>query len=136
MSIDEIQNEIIQEFELYDEWMDKYKQIIEMGAELPELDRALKTDENIVKGCQANVWLNCEYIDGKLYFKADSDAIITKGLIALLLRIYSGQSPDDILNSDLYSIDKIKLKEHLSPNRANGLSAMYNRIKMCDFKKY
>ncbi|MFQ5334488.1 MAG: SufE family protein [Flavobacteriales bacterium] len=130
MNITETQNEIIEEFELFDDWMDKYEHIIEIGTALPAMEASLKTEENLVKGCQSNVWLNAEVKGGKLIFTADSDALITKGLIGLLLRVFSGQNPNEILQSELFFINRLGLSDHLSPNRANGLSAMVNRIKM------
>lgn len=130
MNITETQNEIIEEFELFDDWMDKYEHIIEIGNALPAMEASLKTEENLVKGCQSNVWLNAEVKGGKLILTADSDALITKGLIGLLLRVFSGQNPNEILQSELFFINRLGLSDHLSPNRANGLSAMVNRIKM------
>ncbi len=130
MTIKEKQDQIIEEFAMFDEWMDKYENIIDYGKELEGLDDSDKTDENIVRGCQSNVWLTATEKDGKLIFNADSDAIITKGIIGLLLEIFSGHTPQEIATTELYAIDKIGLKEHLSPNRANGLTSMVNKIKM------
>lgn len=128
-SIDNIENQIVEEFSLFDDWMDKYEYIIELGKNLPLIDEKFKTEEYKVKGCQSQVWLNAEMKDGKLIYKADSDAIITKGLIALLIRVMSGQKPEDIANAKLEFINKIGMKEHLSPNRSNGLMSMINYMK-------
>lgn len=130
MIIDELQEEIIDEFDMFEDWMERYEYIIEMGKSLPLIDEKYKTNENLIKGCQSKVWLHANLIDDKLIFSADSDAILTKGIIALLLRVYSGQSPQDILNSDAFFIDKIGLKEHLSPTRANGLLSMVKQLKL------
>ena len=130
MIIDELQEEIIDEFDMFEDWMERYEYIIEMGKSLPLIDEKYKTNENLIKGCQSKVWLHASLIDDKLIFSADSDAILTKGIIALLLRVYSGQSPQDILNSDAFFIDKIGLKEHLSPTRANGLLSMVKQLKL------
>ena len=129
MTIQETQQEIVEEFALFDEWMDKYEHIIELGKDLPLIDEQYKTDENLIKGCQSKVWLNADYIDGKINFKADSEAIITKGIIAILLMIFNNKTPDEIIKSDVSFIEKIGLKEHLSPNRANGLYSMIKQIK-------
>lgn len=128
-TINEIENEIIEEFSMFEDWNTKYEYIIDIGKELPLIDEKLKTDEYKVSGCQSQVWICTEFKDGKVYFTADSDAIITKGIIALLIMVLSGQKPEDILNSDLSFVEKIGMKEHLSINRANGLSAMINRMK-------
>lgn len=130
MSIEEIQEEIVDEFALYDEWMDKYEHLIELGKELPIIDNKFKTEENLIKGCQSKVWLHAEMKDGKIIYTADSDAIITKGIVALMIRAFSNQKPKDIANASLEFIDKIGLKEHLSPTRSNGLLAMVKQIKM------
>ncbi len=130
MTIKEIQEEIIDEFNLFDDWMQRYEYIIETGKSLPLINMANKTDENLIKGCQSKVWLHAEFDNDRLNFSADSDAILTKGIIALLLRIYSNQSPKDILGSELYFIDEIGLKEHLSPTRANGLVSMVKQLKL------
>lgn len=127
--INEIQDEIIEEFELFDDWMDRYEHIIEFAKDVPQIDEALKTDTNLVKGCQSKVWLAPEKNNDKLYFKADSDAVITRGIVGLLIRILSGHSPKEIADADLYALEKIGLKEHLSPNRANGLVSMINMMK-------
>ncbi len=130
MSIEEISNNIIDEFASFDEWLDKYAYIIELGKDCPAIDEKDKTESNLIKGCQSRVWLSCEHRDGRLWFKADSDAVITKGIISLLIRALNGQTPEDILAADLHFIDAIGLKEHLSPNRSNGLTAMIKQIKM------
>ncbi len=129
MTIDEIQDEIIREFEISDDWMDKYQMIIDLGNRLPPLDEKLKTDDNLIDGCQSRVWVYASIEDGLLHFQADSDAIITKGLIALLIRALSGHTPREILDSDLHFIDAIGLTQHLSPTRSNGLLAMVKQIK-------
>ncbi|MFN4233726.1 MAG: SufE family protein [Bacteroidia bacterium] len=130
MNLAERQEEIIEEFEFLTDWMEKYEHIIELGKNLPLIDPQYKTPENIIKGCQSQVWLHAELKDGKIYFTADSDAIITKGLIALMIRALSGLTPDEIINADLYFIDKIGLKEHLSPTRSNGLLSMIKQMKL------
>lgn len=130
MTIKEIQEEIIDEFSMFDDWMERYQYIIDLGKSLPLIDAAYKLDENLIKGCQSKVWLYSELQDEKLIFTADSDAILTKGIVALLLRVYSGQKADDILKADTNFIDQIGLKEHLSPTRANGLVSMIKQIKM------
>ena len=129
-SINSIQDEIIDEFSGFSDWMDKYSLIIETGNSLPALDEKYKTPENIIEGCQSRVWVHANYENGVITFEADSDAIIVKGIISLLIRVLSGQTPDDILNAELYFIDEIGLKEHLSPTRSNGLLAMVKQIKM------
>jgi cysteine desulfuration protein SufE len=128
-SIEEISDEIIEEFDMFDNWMDKYEHIISMGKDLEEIDESQKLDDYLVKGCQSKVWLSAVVQDSKLYFKADSDAIITKGIIALLVRAMSGHSPQEVANTDLAFIEKIGLKEHLSPNRSNGLVSMVKKMK-------
>jgi cysteine desulfuration protein SufE len=129
-SIQEIQNEIVDEFALFDEWMDKYEHIIELGKDLPIIEEKYKTDDNLIKGCQSRVWLHAELVDDKIIFTADSDAIITKGIVALIIRVFSNQTPQDIAVSDANFIDEIGLKEHLSPTRSNGLLSMLKQIKM------
>ena len=129
-TIEELSAEIVEEFSVFDEWLDKYEYIIELGKALPLIDEKDKVDDNLINGCQSRVWLSCSMQDGLLYFKADSDAIITKGIISLLIRVYSGQKPADILASDFSFIDKIGLKENLSPTRAGGLVAMIKQIKL------
>ena len=130
MTIKETQNEIIEEFALFDEWMDKYEHIIELGKDLPIIADQYKTEENLIKGCQSRVWLHAELVDNNIIFSADSDAIITKGIIGLVIRVFSNQTPKNIAESELFFIDQIGLKEHLSPTRSNGLLAMVKQIKM------
>ncbi len=130
MTIEEISNSIIDEFASFDEWLDKYAYIIELGRDCPVIDEKDKTESNLIQGCQSRVWLSCEHRDGKLWFKADSDAVITKGIISLLIRALDGQTPQEILDADLHFIDAIGLKEHLSPTRSNGLTAMIKQMKM------
>jgi cysteine desulfuration protein SufE len=130
MTIKEIQEEIIDEFNLFDDWMERYEYLIELGRSLPIIDQQYKLDENIIKGCQSKVWLYSEMNDTKIDFTADSDAILTKGLVALLLRVFSNQTPENILKADTLFIDEIGLKEHLSPTRANGLVSMLKQIKL------
>ncbi|MBT8261977.1 MAG: SufE family protein [Bacteroidia bacterium] len=130
MSIAEIQEELIDEFSLFDDWMDKYEHLIGLGKSLPLIDPALKTDDRIIKGCQSKVWLHAAMENDKLIFTADSDAIITKGIIAVLVRVFSGQSPEEIVKANTDFIDQIGLKEHLSPTRANGLVSMIKQMKL------
>ncbi len=130
MKIKEIQEEIIDEFAMFDDWMQRYEYIIDLGKNLPLIDEEFKTDDNIIKGCQSKVWLKGEENVEKIVFTADSDAILTKGIIAILIRVFSNQTPTDILNADMNFIDEIGLKEHLSPTRANGLVSMIKNIKM------
>ncbi len=131
MTIKEAQDEIIDEFALFDEWMDKYEHIIELGKDLPLIEEQYKTEENLIKGCQSRVWLHAELTnDNNIVFTADSDAIITKGIIALMIRVFSNHTPKEIAQSELYFIDQIGLKEHLSPTRSNGLLSMVKQIKM------
>lgn len=128
-SIKEIQEDIIAEFSMFDDWMQKYEYLIDLGKSLPLIDEQYKTDDNIIKGCQSRVWLHAEGDAAQAHYTADSDAILTKGLIALLIRVFDGQKPADISNADLYFMDQIGLKEHLSPTRANGLLSMVKQIK-------
>lgn len=128
-TINELQDEVIEEFSDLTEWMDKYQMLIDLGNDLETLNDKYKTEQNLIDGCQSRVWLQCDYVDGKLVFTADSDALIVKGIIALLIRILSGHTPQEILDADLYFIDKIGLREHLSPTRSNGLLAMVKQIK-------
>ena len=130
MSIQEIQEEIIEEFAMFEDWMQRYEYMIDLGKTLPLIAAEFKTDDNIIKGCQSKVWVHAELKDSQLEFTADSDAIITKGIIAILIRVFSNQHPKDILASDTSFIDQIGLKEHLSPTRANGLVSMIKQIKM------
>ena len=130
MSIQEIQDEIVEEFSMFDDWMERYEYIIELGKTLPLIDEQYKTEENIIKGCQSKVWVDGKKIDDRIIFTADSDAILTKGIIAILIRAFSNQNAMDILNANTDFIDKIGLKEHLSPTRANGLVSMIKKIKI------
>lgn len=129
-TIDELQNEVIEEFSDFDDWMDKYQLLIDLGNEQEELAPEYKTDQNLIEGCQSRVWLQADMVDGKIVFQAESDALIVKGIIALLIKVVSGHTPDEILNTDLYFIEKIGLKEHLSPTRSNGLLAMVKQMRM------
>ena len=130
MTIKEIQEEIIDEFSMFDDWMQRYEYMIDLGKSLPLIDEQYKLDTNLIKGCQSKVWLHSELNDGRLQFTADSDAIITKGIVAVLLRVFDNQTSDDILNAEMSFIDEIGLKEHLSPTRANGLVSMIKQIKL------
>lgn len=129
MTINEIQDEVIEEFADFDDWMDKYQMLIDLGNDLGTLDEKYKTEQNLIDGCQSRVWLQCDYVDGKLVFSAESNALIVKGIIALLIRVISGHTPEEIRDADLYFIEKIGLKDHLSPTRSNGLLAMVKQIK-------
>lgn len=128
-SLQDIENEIVDEFSIFDDWLDKYEYIIELGKSLEEYPEDRKTDDKLVKGCQSRVWIDFKVEDGKIFFNADSDAIITKGIISLLVRIYSGRTPQEILSSDFSVVEKIGLKENLSPTRANGLVSMIQMIR-------
>ncbi len=130
MTIDEIQKQIVEDFSVFDDWMDKYNYLIELGRDLEVLDEKFRKKDYLIEGCQSKVWLYPELIDGKLKFRADSDAIITKGIVALLIRVVSERSPEEIINSDLYFIDQIGLKQNLSPTRSNGLLAMVKQMKL------
>lgn len=130
MTIDQIQNEIISEFDMFNDWTEKYEYIIDLGKSLPVINDAFKTSDNTIKGCQSKVWLYAEYINNKLIFTADSDAIITKGIVAVLIRVFSNQSPKDIVDAKTDFIEEIGLKQHLSQTRANGLSSMIKQIKL------
>lgn len=130
MTIEEIEKEIIDEFAVFDDWMDKYAYLIEIGSGLEGMDEAHKTDDNLIQGCQSRVWFHAEMKDGLLYFTADSDAIITKGIAGLLIRVFSEQRPADIVKADLHFIDEIGLTQHLSPTRSNGLLSMVKQIKL------
>jgi cysteine desulfuration protein SufE len=130
MTIKEKQDEIIADFEFFGDWMEKYEYIIQLGKDLPLIDPQYKVDENLIKGCQSRVWLHAEYRDGKMYFTADSDALITKGLVSLVILVLSEQTPKDIVDSEIYFIDAIGLKSHLSPTRSNGLLSMLKQIKL------
>ena len=129
MGIIEVQNEIIEEFSLFEDWMQRYEYMIELGKSIELIDSSKKIDSNLIKGCQSKLWLHAELNNNKLIFKADSEAIITKGIAAVLIRVFSNQTPEDILNANLDFVDKIGLKEHLSPSRANGLISMIKQIK-------
>ena len=129
MTIQEISEQIVEEFSVFDEWLDKYEYLIETGKQMPAIDSEAKTSENLIEGCQSRVWLDCREEDGVLHFTADSDAVITKGIISLLIRVFDGQKPADIVAADLSFIDRIGLKDNLSPTRANGLVAMITKIK-------
>ncbi|MAZ72951.1 MAG: Fe-S metabolism protein SufE [Flavobacteriaceae bacterium] len=128
--IQSIQQDLIDEFSLFDDWMERYEHMISLGKSLPLIDPTLKTDEKLIKGCQSKVWLHSELKDGKVQFTADSDAIITKGIVAILVRVFSNQTPEDIVKADTDFIDEIGLKEHLSPTRANGLVSMLKQMKL------
>ncbi|WP_179333830.1 SufE family protein [Winogradskyella costae] len=130
MTIQEVQNEIIDEFAMFEDWEERYQYMIDLGKDLPIIDNKYKTDDNIIKGCQSKVWVHANMEDDKINFTADSDAIITKGIIAILIRVFSNQHPKDILEANTDFIDKIGLKEHLSPTRANGLVSMIKQLKM------
>jgi cysteine desulfuration protein SufE len=130
MTINEVQDQIIEEFSVFDDWMDKYNFIIELSKELPPFNPENKTKQNLINGCQSRVWLNAEMTDGKLVFTADSDAIITKGIVALLMRVFSNRTPVEIRETDLYFIDRIGLKQNLSPTRSNGLLSMVKQMRM------
>ncbi len=130
MTINELQDEVIEEFSDFTDWMDKYQLLIDLGNEQKPLDEKYKTESNLIDGCQSRVWLQADYSDGKISFSAESDALIVKGIIALLIRVLSGHTPQEILDADLYFIDRIGLKEHLSPTRSNGLLAMVKQIRM------
>ncbi|MEN9444269.1 MAG: hypothetical protein RIS47_1159 [Bacteroidota bacterium] len=130
MTINEVQDQIIEEFAIFDEWMDKYEYIIEIGKDVPPISEAYKTSQNLIKGCQSQVWLNAELIGPKIEFTADSDAIITKGIVGLLIRVLNQRSPQEILDTELYFIEQIGLSSHLSPTRANGLVSMVKEMKL------
>nr|WP_314753934.1 SufE family protein [uncultured Prevotella sp.] len=128
-TINALQDEVIEEFNDFEDWMDKYQMLIDLGNELEPLDDKYKTEQNLIDGCQSRVWVQCDVVDGHLEFTAESDALIVKGIIALLIRVVSGHTPQEILDADLYFIDRIGLRDHLSPTRSNGLLAMVKRIK-------
>lgn len=130
MTIEEVQQEILNEFSALDEWMDKYSYLIELGNELPALDESDRSGQFLIQGCQSRVWLVPEFKDGKIYFRGESDAVIVKGLVALLLRVVSGRTPEELLNNQLHFVDDIGLREHLSPVRSNGLLAMIKQIRL------
>ena len=128
--INQIQDDIIAEFSDFDDWMDRYQLLIDMGSEQPPLDEQYTPEQNLIDGCQSRVWLQADFIDGMVHFRAESDALIVKGIVALLVRVLSGHTPQEILDADLYFIDRIGLREHLSPTRSNGLGAMLKQMKM------
>ena len=130
MTINELQDNVIEEFSAFDDWMDKYALLIDLGNSLPPLEEKYKTESNLIEGCQSRVWLQADYVDGKILFKGESDAVIVKGIVSLLINIISGHTPQEILDADLYFIEKIGLKEHLSPTRSNGLVAMVKQMRM------
>ncbi|MBQ2043295.1 MAG: SufE family protein [Bacteroidaceae bacterium] len=130
MTINEIQDEIIEEFSDFEDWMDKYQLLIDLGSDQPPLEEKYKNEQNLIDGCQSRVWLQADMIDGKLHFQAESDALIVKGIVALLIRVLGDHTPQEILDTDLYFIEKIGLSEHLSPTRSNGLLAMIKQMKM------
>ena len=129
MVINEIQDKIIEDFYVFDDWMDKYEYLIDLGKDLQCFDEKNRSEQNLIKGCQSKVWLAAEFIDGKIIFTADSDAIITKGIVSLLIKVLSHQTPDNIISADLYFIEQIGMKQHLSPTRSNGLLSMLKQIK-------
>lgn len=130
MTINEIQDEVIEEFQDFDDWMDKYQLLIDLGNEQEPLDDKYKTDDNLIDGCQSRVWLQADLIDGKMHMQAESDALIVKGIVALLIRVLNDHTPQEILDTELYFIEQIGLKDHLSPTRSNGLLAMIQKIRM------
>ena len=130
MTINELQDNVIEEFSDFDDWMDKYALLIDLGNSLPPLEEKYKTESNLIEGCQSRVWLQADYVDGKILFKGESDAVIVKGIVSLLISILSDHTPQEILDADLYFIEKIGLKEHLSPTRSNGLVAMVKQMRM------
>src|SRR6185437_5958488 len=130
MPIQQTQDEIIADFELFGDWMDKYEYIIQLGKDLPMIEERYKTDDNLIKGCQSRVWLHADYTDEKLFFTADSDAVITKGLVSLMIKVLSGHTPKEIVDADIYFVDAIGLRSHLSPTRSNGLLSMLKQIKL------
>lgn len=130
MTINEIQDNVIEEFSAFDDWMDKYALLIDLGNSLPPLDDKYKTESNLIEGCQSRVWLQADYTDGKIHFQGESDAVIVKGIVSLLIEVLSDHTPQEILDTDLYFIEKIGLKEHLSPTRSNGLVAMVKQMRM------
>ncbi len=130
MTIQETEQQIVAEFANFDEWLDRYAYIIDLGRDCPVIDERDKTEQNLIQGCQSRVWLSCELRDGRLYFRADSDAVITRGIISLLIRALDGHTPQEILDADLSFIDAIGLREHLSPTRSNGLTSMLKQMRM------
>lgn len=130
MTINELQDNVVEEFSAFDDWMDKYALLIDMGNNLPALDEKFKTESNLIEGCQSRVWLQADYVDGNIIFQGDSDAVIVKGIVSLLIQVLSGHTPQEILDADLYFIEQIGLKEHLSPTRSNGLVAMVKQMRL------
>lgn len=130
MSINELQDQIIDEFSVFDDWMDKYALLIDLGNSLPPLDERYKTESNLIEGCQSRVWLQADYVDGKIVLQGESDAVIVKGIVSLLIQILSGHTPQEIIDADLYFIERVGLKEHLSPTRSNGLVAMVKQMRL------
>lgn len=130
MSINELQDNIIDEFSAFDDWMDKYALLIDLGNSLPPLDERYKTESNLIEGCQSRVWLQADFADGKIHFQGESDAVIVKGIVSLLIQVLSDHTPQEILDADLYFIEKVGLKEHLSPTRSNGLVAMVKQMRL------
>ena len=130
MSINELQDEVIAEFADFDDWMDKYALLIDLGNALEPLDEKYKTESNLIEGCQSRVWLQADYVDGRIHFRGESDAVIVKGIVSLLIRVLSDHTPQEILDADLHFIDQIGLKEHLSPTRSNGLVAMVKQMRL------
>ncbi|MBR1387770.1 MAG: SufE family protein [Alloprevotella sp.] len=129
MTINQIQDDIIEEFSELDDWMDRYQLLIDLGSDQPALPDSDKTESNLIDGCQSRVWLACEERDGRLWFRAESDALIVKGIVSLLVRVFNGQTAEDIVDADLYFVDRIGLRDHLSPTRSNGLLAMIRQIR-------
>lgn len=130
MTINETQNEVIEEFSTFDDWMDKYALLIDLGNSLPPLEDKYKTESNLIEGCQSRVWFQADYADGKIIFRGESDAVIVRGIVSLLINMLSNHTPEEILDADLYFIDKVGLREHLSPTRSNGLVAMVKQMRM------
>lgn len=130
MTINELQDQIIEEFSVFEDWMDKYALLIDLGNSLPPLEEKYKTESNLIEGCQSRVWLQADYVDGKIIFQGESDAVIVKGIVSLLIHILSNHTPQEIMDTDLYFIEKIGLKEHLSPTRSNGLVAMVKQMRL------
>lgn len=130
MTINELQEEVIEEFSSFDDWMDKYALLIDLGNSLSPLDEKYKTANNLIEGCQSRVWLQADYLDGKIHFQGESDAVIVKGIVSLLIRVLSDHTPKEIMDADLYFVDRIGLKEHLSPTRSNGLVAMLKQMRL------
>jgi len=130
MKVNEIQDEIIEEFSVFDDWMDRYSLLIDMGNSLPLFDEKYKTESNLIEGCQSRVWLQADYIDGKVLFRGESDAVIVKGIVSLLIRVLSNHTAQEIIDADLYFIERVGLREHLSPTRSNGLVSMLKQMKM------